>query len=563
MIRKFGVLALSALVCACSTTSTTEPTGSTPPPPAASEPAAPKLQAPLFNDLGNYSSKISTKVPLTQRFFDQGLMLTFGFNHAEAARSFREAARLDPTCAMCYWGVAFVLGPNINMPMFPDANAEAWSASRKALQLAGNATPRERALIEALAMRYVEKPPQDRSALDRAFADAMREVARKYPDDYEVQAFFAESLMDLSPWDYWKDGQPKPATVEIIAALERVLNAFPNHAGANHLYIHALEASPNPGRAESAADRLLPLAPGAGHLVHMPGHIYMRVGRYHDAGLVNIKAGEADMSYIAQCQAQGVYPLLYHPHNWHFLWFAASFSGNSAWAQRGANQTRELMGTHKHDDPNFGPVIQHFWLTPLYNDVRFGRWDAILATSEPQDSPYLRGAWHYARGMALSAKGDAKGARQELEKVREFAQDPKLPAITVSVRNNAKQLVDIAAKVLEGDIEARAGKHAQAVAALEEAVALEDKLGYNEPEDWHMPTRHMLGAALLDAGKPADAEKAYRDELAHHTENGWSLKGLALSLRAQGKEQEAAAVEQRFQKAWSSADVQLSASVIR
>ncbi len=562
MIRKFGVLALSALVCACSTTST-EPTGSTPPPPAAGESAAPKLQAPLFNDLGNYSSKISTKVPLTQRFFDQGLMLTFGFNHAEAARSYREAARLDPTCAMCYWGVAFVLGPNINMPMFPDATAEAWSASRKALQLAGNATPRERALIEALATRYAENPPQDRSALDRAFADAMREVARKYPDDYEVQAFFAESLMDLSPWDYWKDGQPKPATVEIVAALERVLNAFPNHAGANHLYIHALEASPNPGRAESAADRLLPLAPGAGHLVHMPGHIYMRVGRYHDAGLVNIKAGEADMSYIAQCQAQGVYPLLYHPHNWHFLWFAASFSGNSAWAQRGANQTRELMGTHKHDDPNFGPVIQHFWLTPLYNDVRFGRWDAILASSEPQDSPYLRGAWHYARGMALSAKGDANGARKELEKVRAFAQDPKLPAITVSVRNNAKQLVDIAAKVLEGDIEARAGKHANAIAALEQAVAMEDKLGYNEPEDWHMPTRHMLGAVLLDAGKPADAEKAYRDELAHHTENGWSLKGLALSLRAQGKEQDAAAVEQRFQKAWSSSDVQLSASVMR
>ncbi|HEU4531955.1 MAG TPA: tetratricopeptide repeat protein [Steroidobacteraceae bacterium] len=562
MIRKFGVIALSALVCACSTSSTTEPADATPER-VVSEPASPKLQAPLFNDLGNYSSKISTKVPLTQRFFDQGLMLTFGFNHAEAARSFREAARLDPSCAMCYWGVAFVLGPNINMPMFPEAYPEAWSASRKALELAGNATPRERALIEALAKRYVEKAPEDRSALDKAFADAMREVVRQYPDDYEVQTFFAESLMDLSPWDYWKDGQPKPATVEIIAALERVLNAFPNHAGANHLYIHALEASPNPGRAESAADRLLPLAPGAGHLVHMPGHIYMRVGRYHDAGLVNIKAGEADMSYIAQCQAQGVYPLLYHPHNWHFLWFAASFSGNSAWAQRGAKQTRELMGTHKHDDPAFGPIIQHFWLTPLYDDVRFGRWDSILATSEPEDSPYVRGAWHYARGMALSAKGDANGARQELDKVRTLAQDPKLPAITVSVRNNGKQLVDIAAKVLEGDIAARARRYGDAIAALTQAVALEDKLGYNEPEDWHMPTRHMLGAVLLDAGKAAEAEKVYRDELAHHTENGWSLKGLALSLRAQGKEQEAAAVEQRFQRAWSNADVQLSASVIR
>lgn len=549
MSRRIAVFALSAVVCACTAA------------PKAPEP--PKLQAPLFNDLGNYSVKITTREPLAQRFFDQGLMLTFGFNHAEAARSYREAARLDPSCAMCYWGVAFVLGPNINMPMFPEAAAEAWSASRKALELAPRATPRERALIEALAKRYAQEAPQDRAPLDRAFADAMREVARQFPDDLEVQTFFAESLMDLSPWDYWSSGQPKPATREIIAALDHVLTLMPNHAGANHLYIHALEASPNPGKAEAAADRLLPLAPGAGHLVHMPGHIYMRVGRYHDAAVVNIKAGEADMSYIAQCQAQGVYPLLYHPHNWHFLWFAASFGGHSEWARRGANQTRELMGTHKHDDPAFGPIIQHFWLTPLYDDVRFGRWDAILASAEPTDSPYTRGIWHYARGMAHAAKGDVAGARRELEIVHAVANDAALPAVQVSVRNNAKQLVDIAASVLEGDIEARAKNYPRAVAVLGHAVALEDGLGYNEPEDWHLPVRHLLGAVLLESGSAGAAEKAYREELERHPENGWSLYGLAQSLKAQGRTEEAAAIQRRFDQAWSHADVQLTASMIR
>jgi len=563
MSRKIFVLALASVIVGCSSGATKAPVTSSATAPAPADSQAPKLQAPLFNDLGSYSVKITTAEPLTQRFFDQGLTLTFGFNHAEAARSFREAARLDPTCAMCYWGIAFALGPNINMPMFPDANAEAWSASRKALELAAKATPGERALIQALSHRYASEFPVDRAPLDRAFADAMREAAQQFRDDLEIQTFFAESLMDLSPWDYWNGADPKPATVEIIAALDHVLARFPNHPGANHLYIHALEASPNPGRAESAADRLLPLAPGAGHLVHMPGHIYMRVGRYHDAAVVNIKAGEADMSYIAQCQAQGVYPLLYHPHNWHFLWFAASFSGNSAWARRGALQTRDLMGTHKHDDPNFGPVIQHFWLTPLYDDVRFGRWDDILATPEPQDSPYTRAIWHYARGMALSGKGNTAGAREQLAKVKELSNAPNLPAVQVSVRNNAKQLVDIAQRVLEGDIEARARNYSRAIATLREALAMEDALGYNEPEDWHLPVRHVLGAVLLDSGDARAAETAYREELEHHTENGWSLFGLARSLRAQGREQDAVAVEQRFRKAWANADVQLTASVIR
>ena len=560
MPSRIAALIVAAVIAACAApTKPSQPAA----PETAPAPQPPKLQAPLFNDLGNYSVKITTSEPLTQRFFDQGLMLTFGFNHAEAARSFREGARLDPDCAMCYWGVAFALGPNINMPMMPDAVPEAWSASRKALELASRATPRERALIEALARRYAAEPPQDRTPLDRAFADAMRDVARQFPDDLEVQTFFAESLMDLSPWDYWTNGQPKPATLEVVAALEQVLERMPNHAGANHLYIHAIEASPEPRRAEAAADRLGPLAPGAGHLVHMPSHIFIRLGRYYDASVANIKAGEADTSYIAQCQAQGVYPLLYHPHNWHFLWSAATFGGKSEWAQRGALKTRELMGTHAHDDANFGPIIQHFWLTPVYNDVRFGRWDTILASTEPSDSPYTRGIWHYARGMAFGAKGDLAAARRELEAVRRYEKAESLPAIQVSVRNNARQIVEIARHVLEGDIEARAKNYTRALAVLEAGVALEDQLGYNEPEDWHLPVRQLLGAVMLESGAAAAAEKVYRAELAHHPENGWSLFGLAQSLEAQGRREEAAAVRQRFDAAWRHADIRLTASTVR
>jgi len=526
-------------------------------------PVEPKLQAPLFNDLGDYSVAITTDSPLSQQFFDQGLMLTFGFNHAEAARSFREGARLDPECAMCYWGVAFALGPNINMPMVDDAVAEAYSASRKAVDLSAGVTSRERALIEALSKRYAQQPVADRAPLDLAFANAMREAAGAFPDDLEVQTFFAESLMDLSPWDYWVDGKPKPAMAEAIAALEHVLALNKNHAGANHLYIHALEAGPEPAKAESAADRLGPLAPGAGHLVHMPSHVFIRLGRYYDAAVANIKAGEADTSYIAQCQAQGVYPLLYHPHNWHFLWSSATFGGKSEWSKRGALKTRELMGTHRHDDPAFGPIIQHFWLTPLYDDVRFGRWDQLLAYPRPEEAPYTLGMWHYARGMAHAAKGDFAAASGELAALRKHAANPELAKVQVSVRNNAAQLVAIADRVLAGDIEARRSQRKAAIALLREGVALEDALGYNEPEDWHLPVRQLLGAILLDDGQAAQAEAVYREELADHPENGWSLFGLEKSLRAQSRNEEADAVRQRFERAWRHADIQLSHSVVR
>jgi tetratricopeptide (TPR) repeat protein len=560
MFQRFSACVLAAAV-AITLSACASPPRSTD---VAEQPPQPKVQAPLFNDLGTYSVPITTSVPMAQRFFDQGLTLTYGFNHAEAIRSFREAARLDPQCAMCYWGIAFALGPNINMPMVDEAVPEAHSAAEKALQLSRHASPREQALIRALVNRYAPPPVKDRSALDRAFADAMREVMRQFPDDAEAQTLFAESLMDLSPWDYWlPNGDPKPATREMIAALERVLAATPNHPGANHLYIHVVEASVNPDRAVAAADRLGPLAPGAGHLVHMPSHIYIRVGRYHDAAVANIKAGEADTSYIAQCQAQGVYPLLYHPHNWHFLWAAATFAGKKEWAERGALRTRELMGTHQHDDPMFGPYIQHFWLTPLYHQVRFGEWDQILAASDPPDLPYPRAIWHYARGMAYAGRGDVKLARQELLAMQPYVEDPTLAGVQVSIRNNARQLAAIARLVLAGTVEERDGKLDRAIEILGEARDLEDALGYNEPEDWHYPVRQILGAVQLEAGKAADAERTYREELARHRENGWSLFGLQQSLSAQERTEEAAAVGRRLTTAWAGADIQLTASIVR
>jgi tetratricopeptide (TPR) repeat protein len=560
MFQRFSACVLAAAV-AITLSACASPPRSTD---VAEQPPQPKVQAPLFNDLGTYSVPITTSVPMAQRFFDQGLTLTYGFNHAEAIRSFREAARLDPQCAMCYWAIAFALGPNINMPMVDEAVPEAHSAAEKALQLSRHASPREQALIRALVNRYAPPPVKDRSALDRAFADAMREVMRQFPDDAEAQTLFAESLMDLSPWDYWlPNGDPKPATREMLAALERVLAATPNHPGANHLYIHVVEASVNPDRAVAAADRLGPLAPGAGHLVHMPSHIYIRVGRYHDAAVANIKAGEADTSYIAQCQAQGVYPLLYHPHNWHFLWAAATFAGKKEWAERGALRTRELMGTHQHDDPMFGPYIQHFWLTPLYHQVRFGEWDQILAASDPPDLPYPRAIWHYARGMAYAGRGDVKLARQELLAMQPYVEDPTLAGVQVSIRNNARQLAAIARLVLAGTVEERDGKLDRAIEILGEARDLEDALGYNEPEDWHYPVRQILGAVQLEAGKAADAERTYRDELARHRENGWSLFGLQQSLSAQERTEEAAAVGRRLTTAWAGADIQLTASIVR
>ncbi|WP_164929090.1 tetratricopeptide repeat protein [Gloeobacter violaceus] len=519
-----------------------------------------KSTAPLFNKLGNYHHPVSTRNPQAQRYFDQGLILAYGFNHAEAARSFKEAARLDPNCAMCYWGWAYVLGPNINAPMAPEAVPEAWRAVRKAVALSKGASVRERAYIQALAKRYASKPPQDRKPLDLAYARAMGEVARRYPADLDAATLYAEALMDTSPWDYWQpDGQPKPQARQIIATLESVLERKSDHPGANHFYIHAVEKQ-RPELGVAAADRLITLVPGAGHLVHMASHIYIRVGRYPDAVLSNQRAIEADDAYVASCHAQGIYPLLYRPHNHHFLWFAASMSGQSTVAMEAARFTARVEPKLLRA-PDLAGGLQHFSTIPTYTAVRFGKWDEILATPAPEaDLKYPTGVWHYAQGRAQLAKGQSEQTAQHLDKLRTIAEDPELEKLKIWSFSPTGSLLKIASEVLAGELAAGKGNYDEAVSHLQKAVQMEDALVYTEPAEWYQPTRQALASILLRAGRAEEAERIYRADLKLYPDNGWSLMGLTQSLQAQGKTAEAQSAQQQFSKAWKTADVTLSTS---
>ena len=517
-------------------------------------------RAPLFNNLGNHHHPISTRSKLAQRYFDQGFILTYGFNHAEAARSFQEAAKLDPNCAMCFWGVALVLGPNINAAMDAEVVPEAWEALQQAIALSEHANAKEKAYIQALAKRYSAKPVADRKPLDAAYANAMRAIAKQYPDDLDAATLFAEALMDKSPWSYWtKEGQPKPETSELLAILDSVLTKNPHHPGANHLYIHAVEAG-HPELGIAAADRLRNLVPGSGHLVHMPSHIYIRVGRYHDAAIANEQAIAADASYATQCHAQGLYPLGYMPHNYHFLAASATMEGRSQVAIASARQVATMADTQKMREPGFG-TLQHFYVMPLYALTRFGRWEEVLQEPAPaEDLQYPTGVWHYARGISLTAKGDLSAAQQELSQLQAIATDPALETVTVWDINTTSNLLQIASKVLAGELAAKQGKYEQAIKHLQAAADLEAQLNYDEPETWPNPVRHSLGAVLLKANRPAAAEKVYWEDLRQHPENGWSLFGLVQSLQAQSNTAAAKAAQKRFEQAWQYADITLIAS---
>ena len=525
--------------------------------PEAEKPAPTGELAPRLQNLGRHTFRVATKSRQAQLFVNQGVNLAYGFNHAEAGRAFREAARLDPDCAMCYWGQALVLGPNINVPMTPEDEPKALELAQKAVAMKAKATPRERAYIDAVARRYTGNK-DDRASADKAYAEAMREVARKYPDDLDAQTLYAESLMDLRPWSYWMgDWTPYPGTEEIVSTLERVLARHPDHPGANHLYIHAVEATKSPERAEAAADRLGKLMPGAGHMVHMPSHIYQRVGRYADAAAANVAAAKADEDYIAQCRAQGIYPMAYYPHNLHFLWYAATAEGRSKEAIEAARKTAAQVSDEQLDAL---PLLAGFRVVPLYALSRFGKWDEVLAEpAPPEKHAYLRGAWHYARGLAHLGKGDLYAAEKELADVRRIAADKALE-ITLFSPNTAAAIFAPAPEVLAGELAARRKDYDAAVAHLERAVRLEDSLVYTEPEEWHYPARQALGAVLLEAGRPREAETVYWDDLRRHRGNGWSLFGLAQALRAQGKTAEADVIQARFAEAWKRADVTPSAS---
>lgn len=504
---------------------------------------------PLLEGLGDHHYAISTESPLAQQYFDQGLRLTYGFNHAEAVRAFEEATRLDPDCAMCWWGKALALGPNINAPMDSASGVAAFEAIGYA-KAAGNATERERALIDAMARRYAEVPPRDRAALDSAYATAMGEVVKRYPDDLEAATLWAESLMDLTPWAYWNaDGSPRPGTSELVGALERVLERNAAHPGACHFYIHAVE-SVYPEKAIVCAERLAALMPGVGHIVHMPGHIYIRVGRYEDAIQANVHAVHADESYIADQRPTGIYPSIYYPHNHHFLSFAALLSGRATQAiDAGRKVVEQTPADLARQVPEVEGLVAHLHLV----QASFGHWEEVLTQPvPPADLPMAHALAHYARGLAYSATGRTGEAATALGIVERAAKQVE--------REPARTVLAIGARALAGDIARRRGDRATAITELRAAVALEDRLGYMEPPYWHQPVRHMLGAVLLDAGRAAEAEQVYREDLKRFPENGWSLFGLAASLRAQDRANDADEAMQRFRRTWGSSDVKLVTS---
>ena len=514
----------------------------------------------MFDDLGNHTHPISTSVALAQRYFDQGLILAYGFNHAEAARAFQESARLDPDCAMCEWGHALVLGPNINKLMEDADVSAAYQASQRALAKAGSANELEQALIEALAKRYAPEPVEDRVPLDLAYAEAMAEVAERFPEDLDTQALYAESLMDLMPWDYYEeDGAPKPETRIVIDTLESILARQPDHAGAIHFYIHAVEATDTPERAEPYADTLRDLVPGAGHLVHMPAHIYLRIGRYADASLANVLAAAADESYIAQCKAQGYYPATYYPHNVHFLWYSSAMEGRR---ETSISAAERLYANLPIEEVENFIEVEYFIPIPLFARVRFADWDAVLATEPPEEKlPYARAMWHYAQGVALAAKGNPDEAESHLSSLKEIRDGEAIQSREIPFVMGAS-LSSLAADDLAGRIAMARGNVEQAVLFLESAIEKEDAVPYVEPPYWYYPVRQQLGALLLEIDRPTDAESVYRRDLELHPHNGWSLFGLSEALKAQGRDQEAAEAADRFQSVWQAADVELKASTL-
>lgn len=521
-------------------------------------------KAPKFENLHGINFTITTKNPEAQEFFNQGLMLAYGFNHAEAARSFFEASRLDSTCAMAYWGFAYVLGPNYNGGMEEDNFERAYEAARKAERLSGNCTPKEVALIKALTKRYAADPPEDRSALDVAYAEAMKEVYRQFSSDPDIGALYAESIMDLHPWDlYDKDTKaPKQWTPEIVATLEHLMKRNPNHPGAHHFYIHAMEASASPEKAMLSAALLDSLVRGSGHLVHMPSHIYINTGDYHLGSLANMYAVQVDSVYTTTCHAQGAYPLAYYPHNYHFLTATATLEGNSKLAWEAAKKLHEHTSEEIMRMPGWG-TLQHYYSIPYYVAVKLSIWDEILSLPAPgEDLVYPSAIWRYARGMAYLGKNDLENARKEASLLKSLAADSTLKDLTIWDLNTTEDLVNIASKVLTAGIAVKENRLNDAITLLKEAVVIEDALNYNEPPDWFFSVRHDLGAVLLKAGKAKEAEQVYRDDLKIWPKNGWALVGLYNALSAQNKKSDAEMTKAKFEEAWKFADFSIASSSV-
>jgi tetratricopeptide (TPR) repeat protein len=519
---------------------------------------------PLYDGLGTYSRKITTKDAKAQRYFDQGLALLHGFNHRGAIRSFQEAARLDPQCPMAHWGAALAAGPHINYALVPPPMVEvAWKEITLAKQNASNASEVEQALIEALSKRYAYPQPEDRAPLDQAYAEAMRAVWNRFPDDVDVGALFAEAMMDLRPWNQWTvDGQPNPGTEEIIATLDKVLNLNPRHPFANHLYIHAVEASPHPERADAAADRLRKLQPGLAHNVHMPSHIDIRRGRWHEAIAANVKAVEADKRHrkVTGNRPLGLFPM-YAAHNQHMLAYAALMTGQSKLAMRYVREMiKDLPSEFVRENAT---LVEAFGAVPMEVMMRFGKWDDILAEPEdyPDYMPFARAFHHGARAIAFAAKSDTGNARKEQATFRELVQH--VPKETAVSNNTAESIIALANHMIEGELLIAEGKLDPGLDELHAALALENALKYDEPPSWMIPLRHTIGANLMAASRFADAEQVYRDDLKRLPENGWALLGLSQALAAQQKEgEELQSTRARFEKIWAKADVKITSSCL-
>jgi tetratricopeptide (TPR) repeat protein len=510
-------------------------------------------RTPLYENLGTYHMAITTSSPVAQRYFDQGLRLTYGFNHDEAIKSYREGIREDSTCAMCWWGVAYALGPNINLPMDTAAVRPAWEALQQAAKLAPAATAKEQAYIRALQARYSPDPAAARAPLDSAWARAIGKVARGFPSDDDAGTLYAEALMDLRPWNYWSNaGKPRaPSTLETVAILERIVNRTLEHPGACHFYIHAIEASTFAARAVPCAERLGSLVPGAGHLVHMPTHIYMRLGRWAEAAEHNVHAAHVDQEYVAARRPTGVYPMGYVPHNYHVMWEALNMLGRSEEALTAA---RTIADKVPAEVVRMIPPFEYYSPVVLFTLARFSRWDDLLGQPAPApDLRYTTGVWHYTRGLAYVARGALDSAAAQRDSLAATA--AAIPPEATANLNSMRTLLQIGERHLAGWLALGRNRTDEAVRDLRAGIALEDELTYDEPSAWPLPLRQQLGALLLAAGRPKEAETAYREDLVRYPNNGWSLHGLAESLKAQGRAKDAAAVDAKFRKAWAQADV--------
>jgi len=510
--------------------------------------------AELLEGLGTHTHSIATRSDLAQKFFDQGLALIYGFNHDEAARLFARAAELDPQSPMPHWGIALALGPNYNMPPMPEREEKAWRAIIRAVALAPNASERERAYVEALVTRYSKDPAVDRKQLAVNYREAMKRLHTRYPDDLDAATLYAESIMNLRPWQLWTaEGSPADGTLEVLEILEQVLRRDPDHPGANHYYIHAVEASKNPERALPSAHRLGGLMPGAGHVVHMPSHIFIRTGDHELSAATNITAAEVDRKYIQRSGATGIYPLMYYSHNLHFVSYARMMQGRYDESREYAQRLRKNVHGAIDEMPMLAPYGAFEWLVL----TRFGKWNEILAEPEPQEkAPAMHAYYRYARGLAMAGLGRTKDASAEAERLAAIC--ARIPEDQTFMINPVRNVMAVGQSEVAAKIARANGDAAAEIDALRKAVEAEDKLGYMEPPEWHYPVREALGAALLRNGKAAEAEAVFRRDLEINPRNGRSLYGLVEALKAQGNTVGAELVNQEFSAAWRSGSLKLN-----